>query len=52
MTNCNEPIKIDIIPFVPRFQEDVVGLFVAGISSKTDQIGKTVNRHLKWYKGN
>ena len=52
MANCKEITNIDIIPFEPCFQEEVVKLFVAGISTKTDQIGKTINSHLKWYKEN
>ena len=46
---CSDTDTIEIIPFEPRFQEDVVKLFKLGLSAKTYDLGKTVIEQQKWF---
>ena len=50
MSTSEETNDIDIFPFEARFQEEVVDIFVSGLSARKDAMGETVNSYVKMYK--
>ena len=49
MSTCSNSVGINIIPFEPRYQEEVVTLFKTGLSANTYDLGKTVIMQQKWF---
>ena len=49
MSGAGANEDIDIIPFEPRFQSDVVELFKQGYSSETYNLGPIVDKQAEWW---